>query len=141
MFRDNDSMIWTSNYYRKQIRLHTTSLVCPIKMSTKKFASILIDFSCFRFTSKQVRAKRQTQAGSKKGDQSPLEAYMIIWYQWDRYVMYVVDLCYMLEHLSRYSSTDEIWIPDTQTGFLRTKTCLLLRWASAFLIKSQNNKK
>ena len=28
-------------------------------------------------------------------DQSPLGAFMIIWYQWTRYVMYVLDVCYM----------------------------------------------
>ena len=28
-------------------------------------------------------------------DQSPLGACMIIWYQWTRYVMYVLDVCYM----------------------------------------------
>ena len=28
-------------------------------------------------------------------DQAPLGACMIIWYQWTRYVMYVLDVCYM----------------------------------------------
>ena len=28
-------------------------------------------------------------------DQSPLGAYMIIWYHWTCYVMYVLDVCYM----------------------------------------------
>ena len=28
-------------------------------------------------------------------DQSPLWACMIIWYQWTRYVMYVLDVCYI----------------------------------------------
>ena len=29
-------------------------------------------------------------------DQSPLGACMIIWYQWTRYAMYVLDVCYIV---------------------------------------------
>ena len=82
-------------------KLFLSVLHFPIKIETILLRCQLVQFCFEHLQGKSSRGGLEVEQWydnrtlSISVDQSPLGACMIIWYQWTRYVMYILDVCYM----------------------------------------------